>query len=265
VNDKAPKPNSEGNHWLKALSPILTYHEIAPQSSKYIYSVSSHQFEEHLRLFLELNLPSSSKIVVTFDDGKLSDHNFALPLLERHRIPATFFVTVGHIGNQVSHMNWEQLRLIASLGHSVQSHGWSHLLLTKATQSERHQELVRSKKTLEDRLGLPVASISLPGGRWNAEVLRACANAGYTHVYHSDPWKSNERQDNVEFLGRLMVRNTDSVRRLHRLLSRKSADLFRLWVQHQTKEAVKKLLGDDTYQYLWSSVGRLSRITDARQ
>jgi hypothetical protein len=31
------------------------------------------------------------------------------------------------------------------------------------------------------------------------------------------------------------------------------------------KEAVKGLLGDDTYQYLWSSMGRLSRITDARQ
>ena len=265
MTDQAPKPNREGNYWLKALSPVLTYHEIAERPSRYIYSASSRQFEEHLRLFLEMNLLSSSKIVVTFDDGKLSDHDFALPLLEKFRIPATFFVTVGHIGNQASHMNWEQVRRIASLGHSVQSHGWSHLLLTKASQSELYRELVRSKKTLEDRLGLPVASISLPGGRWNAEVLRACANAGYSQVYHSDPWSSIERRDNLEFLGRLMVRNTDSVDRLHRLLSRKRADLVRLWLQHQMKEAVKGLLGDDTYQYLWSSMGRLSRITDARQ
>ncbi len=45
------------------------------------------------------DLPKNS-VVVTFDDGYHDNYRFALPALMRHRLPATFFLTVGPIDNR---------------------------------------------------------------------------------------------------------------------------------------------------------------------
>jgi peptidoglycan/xylan/chitin deacetylase (PgdA/CDA1 family) len=241
-------------------SPILTYHIVAAERSRYIYSISSDRFEEHLSLFSQLGADDSAKVAqVTFDDGGISDYEFALPLLNKHKICATFFVASGLIEKAPGFMSWEQVCRIASAGHSVQSHGWSHLLLTRASPLELQNELEWSKKILEDRLGLPISAISLPGGRWNSRVLGACAKAGYLHVYHSDPWLPDKRIEGVNFVGRLMVRNTMSADRMRRLLLGDSKTILTLRIQHKLKQDFRRLVGDDRYHRLWRAVRRLAQ------
>lgn len=39
------------------------------------------------------NLPSKKRIAITFDDGYLNNYTIAWPILKKHNIPATFFIT----------------------------------------------------------------------------------------------------------------------------------------------------------------------------
>src|SRR5690348_4795804 len=190
---------------------VLTYHVIGPQASQYIYSATCEQFDQHLAWLGTLRDNPATKSLfpeITFDDGGTSDHLYAQPLLNKRRCRGKFFVTAGLIGNRSEFMTWDEVRSLSAEGHSVQSHGWSHLLLTRANPTELAHELETSKKQLEDRLGAEISELSLPGGRWNVAVLKACAKAGYKRVYHSNPWVKPELKYGIEFVGRLMVRNS---------------------------------------------------------
>lgn len=233
---------------------ILAYHQVVSDKAGYLYSVTSRQLEEHLRLVAALQAtpnPTGAAPRVTFDDGHLSSYRYALPLLEQARVPATFFVTAGWIGQRADFMTWEHLREAVSLGNHIQSHGWSHRFLTQCSESELRDELERSRRTLEDKLGVAVDSLSVPGGRWNHRVLGAAAAASYRRVYLSVPWMHPAQKDGVQVFGRLMVRSTMSVEHLRRWLTMKDRSLFLLTARERLKDTVKRLLGDRVYHRLW--------------
>lgn len=241
---------------------VLTYHTVAEEPSAYIYSVSCRQFDEHLAWITSLHEQSRKPVPipeVTFDDGVISDHRYALPLLSKHGCRAKFFVVAGFIGVRSDFMTWQQVREISAAGHSIQAHGMSHLLLTRANASELVSELDRSKKEIEDRLGFPVLELSLPGGRWNETVLRACAEVGFQRVYHSDPWKDPDKKYGMQFVGRLMVRNSMDVARLRAIVAREPGAILQYRTQHILKEAGKKLIGDQAYHWLWKQVAKVTR------
>ena len=108
---------------------------------------------------------------VTFDDGHISNFEFALPILQSRAIRAWFFITVGWTGRRPGYMGWNELRKLHQAGHVIGAHGWTHTLLTHCSARRLHSELVDARLTLEDKLGASVTSMSLPGGRYNRHVL----------------------------------------------------------------------------------------------
>ncbi|HTP02037.1 MAG TPA: polysaccharide deacetylase family protein, partial [Anaerolineales bacterium] len=187
---------------------VLTYHRITPEPSSYLYSVTRDQLDAHLAVVAELQDPSGpagASPRVTFDDGHRSNYDHGLDLLAKHSLRATFFVIAGWMSARDDFMSWPELRELVSLGHEVQAHGWSHRVLPGCSASELEDELLRSKRTMEDQLNVPVEAISIPHGRWDDRVLRACAAAGYRRVYISNPWMRPQQREGVELLGRYMV------------------------------------------------------------
>lgn len=90
---------------------ILLYHRIAEETFDPCgLCVSPAHFSEHLEVLasrhevvplgelvrrIAANRTSRREIALTFDDGYRDNLDVALPLLQRHRLPATFFVTSG--------------------------------------------------------------------------------------------------------------------------------------------------------------------------
>lgn len=97
---------------------ILTYHRVLDQADpmqdgdqidaacfdQQMQTVKSHftvlPLGEALSLQDEGRLPPRA-LSITFDDGYLDNHSVALPILKRHRLPATFFIATGYLGRGI--------------------------------------------------------------------------------------------------------------------------------------------------------------------
>lgn len=234
----------------------LLYHELSPEKSEYTYALATGSFEKHLQLFRRLSAEGSStlKPEITFDDGHVSNFEYALPMLSAHEVVARFFITAGWTSQRAGYMTWEQLRELEQAGQEIGAHGWSHTLLTHCTEVELTHELSDARLLLEDKLGTPVTTLSLPGGRFNRRVLDACERAGYTQVFTSIP--RAESSSSTPLMGRLNLHSDADVPWLERIFEPESPALRRLNRQYRLKEAMQRTLGDGLYAKLWALVNR---------
>jgi peptidoglycan/xylan/chitin deacetylase (PgdA/CDA1 family) len=235
---------------------FLLYHELRAERSRYSYLTTAELFRKHLDLYAQARAQQSKLLwpEITFDDGHISNHDLAAPLLASRGMTGHFFITVGWTGAKSGYMGWNELRALHAAGHSIGGHGWSHKLLTHCTDREMETELVQSRKTLEDRLGAPVTTMSLPGGRANARVLAACATAGYLRVFTSVP--SAVTAPDSFTAGRLNILGDMQPEWLAKVLDPETGTLASLERRQRTKDRMKSLLGDRLYEKIWALVNR---------
>lgn len=233
----------------------LLYHELRPGGSRYSYVIGNDAFEKHLELLVQRRRSKKSVCPeVTFDDGHRSNYEYALPMLQARNLTAQFFITVGWTGHKPGYMDWSELRALHEAGQSIGAHGWSHTLLTHCSEEELKTELGGARKTLEDKLGASITTMSLPGGRYNRRVLAACEAAGYTQVYTSIP--RSEPVSPGRMVGRLNILGSMSTEWIADVLQPQSRTLAGLGRQYKVKEAAKSLLGDRLYEKAWSVLNR---------
>ncbi len=102
-----------------------------------------------------------------------------LELFDAAGISATFFV-LGWIAERYPNL----VREIASAGHEIASHGWSHVRATEQTQVEFSKDVAKTRTLLQDCSGQPVigyraASFSFSDA--NPWVHDALAESGYRY------------------------------------------------------------------------------------
>jgi peptidoglycan/xylan/chitin deacetylase (PgdA/CDA1 family) len=183
---------------LRRRSPrgvILTYHRIAgPRHDPLLLDVSAANFDAQLSalsrtaaplpldefesLRREGRLPERA-VAVTFDDGYADNLHAAAPLLGRHEIPATMFVTAGMIGAErgfpwdeaeaglPSHraLTVEELRALAGQkGISIGAHTMTHPSLAKLAREAQAREIGDSINWLEQTTGSRVRALAYPFG-----------------------------------------------------------------------------------------------------
>ena len=240
---------------------FLLYHEVRPETSGYSYAIDRANFCRQLALCQSLRTAESRLWPeLTFDDGHASNFDLAAPALAVHAITAHFFITVGWTGKRPGYMDWPQLRELQRAGHTIGAHGWSHKLLTHCTSAELRHELDDARTALEDALGISITSMSLPGGRSNARVLETCAEAGYTHIFTSEP--KPEPMPLGRTVGRFNITGDMPPEWLAQLFAPHSPVLARIQRQHRLKQTAKTLLGDKLYAKLWAIRNRQEPDTE---
>ena len=232
------------------------YHELRAAKSDYLYAVDKDSFEKHIDLFSQIRTARSSTLwpEITFDDGHASDYEIALPILQSRGIQARFFITAGWTGVKAGYMDWSALRALLQAGQIIGAHGWSHTLLTHCDGKSLHTELVQTRSFLEDKLGTSITSLSLPGGRLNRRVLKACLEAGYTQIFTSSP--KAESLPLQQLIGRVNIRGDMKLDWIAKLLELNSPVLSSLERQHKIKMTAKSLLGDGLYEKVWAAINR---------
>jgi peptidoglycan/xylan/chitin deacetylase (PgdA/CDA1 family) len=108
-------------------------------------------------------------VVITFDDGTADFVDEALPILVRHRVPATLYVATEFIerGRPFpgggTPLSWSALAEAVSTGLvTVGSHTHTHALLDRLPEGAIHPELDRSIALIGERLGVASRHFAYP-------------------------------------------------------------------------------------------------------
>jgi peptidoglycan/xylan/chitin deacetylase (PgdA/CDA1 family) len=80
--------------------PLMPGEPTAADFDRWLVWLKEHfdvlPLDEAVQMLKEHRLPRRAA-AITFDDGYRDNHDVAAPLLEQHRLPATFFVTTGYL------------------------------------------------------------------------------------------------------------------------------------------------------------------------
>jgi len=85
------------------------------------------------------------------------------------------------------------VREIHSRGHEVASHGFHHELCSKQSRGDLKQDLVDSKKLLEDIIGAPVYGYRAPSFAINDDILTLIQECGYFYDSSYNSFKLHGR------------------------------------------------------------------------
>ncbi len=134
------------------------------------------------------NLPPRAA-VLTFDDGFESVYTRAFPVLQKYAAPATVFLVSSYIGQKNDWpgqpaavpryrlMDWPQIREMARHGIEFGGHTATHPPLDDLPSPRLREEVVASRRRLEDGLGRSVHYFAYPYGRSSPQVQAVVAGA----------------------------------------------------------------------------------------
>ena len=160
-------------------------------------------------------------VVLTFDDGYLNNITTALPILEQRGLCATMFMVTENDGDvprwgerdkeRIAAMvdalfpgneadkaratesvhatlteriaTWDELRGAPERGFEILSHTRTHPYMDAVDDAQLRDELVGSKRDLEERGFGPCNAIAWPYGMHDDRAIAAAAEAGYEGTY----------------------------------------------------------------------------------
>lgn len=197
--------NAEQNY-----ATILNFHRVN-DSDKDPLTMQTAAFEEamevigqhyrvcslqHLLQMIRQQKPLHSKtVVITFDDGYKDNFTNAAPILYKHNIPATFFITSGYINtnrifpwdeyNSIRHpnMNWDEVRELVRMGFDIGGHTVNHVNLGKVSPEEARREIVGCKEQIEREINREITAFAYPFGRKdciNNTAIKIISDAGFS-------------------------------------------------------------------------------------
>jgi peptidoglycan/xylan/chitin deacetylase (PgdA/CDA1 family) len=117
-------------------------------------------------------------VVVSFDDGYLSQYTHARPVLKRLGWPGVLNLELRNLG--AKGITEHQVRGLMADGWEVDSHTLTHPDLTTVGDAQLRNELAGSRRRLRRRFGARAAEFfCYPAGRYDARVVEAVRAAGY--------------------------------------------------------------------------------------
>lgn len=164
-------------------------------------------------------------VVITFDDGTDDWSTTVLPILERHGLPATFYVTSGFVDSELElpsdgvPATWNQLReLAASPLVTIGSHTRTHRLLRGLDEETTLAELEHCDRRIHDELGVEVRHFAYPKAvdgssaarrlvatRYRSAVLAGTSANGPNAALHGLARSPIQRDDSVGDVERKFV------------------------------------------------------------
>ena len=117
-------------------------------------------------------------VVLSFDDGYLSQVRNALPILKSRQWPGVLNLEVRNL-QPVWGIRPPGIRKLLAAGWELDAHTLTHPDLTKVGPKQLHDEVAGSREAIRTRFHVPVNFFCYPAGRYDDSVVAAVKAAGY--------------------------------------------------------------------------------------
>ena len=125
--------------------------------------------------------------IITFDAETPSHHaTLSVPELRDRNMSAAYFVVTDFL-DASNWVNRSDIEVMLEAGMRVGSHSHRHPLMTRIPPSEVREDLSASVAVLRELAATGPPMLALPGGRYDAEVLRIAGDIGFSQIFTSDP------------------------------------------------------------------------------
>jgi peptidoglycan/xylan/chitin deacetylase (PgdA/CDA1 family) len=166
------------------------YHDVSLDKSEAL-TISVEKLEEqfaylankgyktyHFKELMDLQkLPSKKSIVITFDDGYVSQMELTIPLLEKYNLKATFFVPLSYLGktdewftSSVAIMTAEQLHSLNPKTVELAFHSYYHKKYDELSEAEIDEDTRLCFESVSENRFPFVAALAYPYGKYPRET-----------------------------------------------------------------------------------------------
>jgi polysaccharide deacetylase family protein (PEP-CTERM system associated) len=112
---------------------------------------------------------------------------------KEQQVHATFFV-LGWIAQRFPAL----VREIYKRGHEIASHGYNHILCSQESSEKLKNDLIDSKKLLEDITGSPIHGYRAPNFSISTETLKVIEDCGYLYDSSFNSFSMNKRYGSLD-------------------------------------------------------------------
>jgi peptidoglycan/xylan/chitin deacetylase (PgdA/CDA1 family) len=245
--------------------PILMYHGLhddAEDAGHYhpIYSVRTVDFIRQIDYLIDSGYRSvrmgdvgaiGKRVLITFDDGDVSNVSAAVPLLSERGLVAEFFIVSDAIGKR-GRVGGDDGHKFVDAGMGVQSHGRTHRSFDDLSGAALEGELIESRAAVEAWSGERVCAVSLPGGRGGRRERLTARRLGYSYMLNSAPgvnggWTSDE------YLNRIAVTRDMPLDTFRHLVEWNGLAPYRARARYEVLQGAKRVLGGTSYERVRAS------------
>jgi peptidoglycan/xylan/chitin deacetylase (PgdA/CDA1 family) len=188
-------------------------------------------------------------VILSFDDGLISDYEKAFPILEEKGLKATFFITVENIGHP-GYMDAGQIRKMASCGMEIGSHGLQHRYLVTLPESEARREICVSKDKLEQMLGSEVHSFAPVGGHYKRWMVDFAKESGYRAFASMIPGRTLKYENEGFLFRRNHIQSHHNLSYISSLIAGERNIFIINVLRYHALALPKRILGMQTYDRL---------------
>jgi len=246
------------------MSVVLMYHALYEGDDTGLidaedlpYAVSVEQFTQQMQLlqhrrvglWAEGQLPD---VIITFDDGHISNHDLALPILKELGLNAYFFITSDFIGQRRGFCEPVHIANLAEQGMVIGAHGQTHRFFDDLSPAEALTELQACNSALARITGSDVQSMSFPGGRFSSETLIECGKTSLKLLFGSEFGAVSS----ANVINRIAIRRSTNLDEFSRIINEDKQFYFTQTAKHRCKRLLKRVVGNNLYHGLYRLLSR---------
>lgn len=227
------------NHFIPT-GFIVLYHRVANAvNDPHLLCVSPENFKVQVAFFKEnfkvmpivqlvqeirYGKLKRNSLAITFDDGYADNLHNAIPILKEYNIPATIFITMDSVGQELFYwdkdnpnaghpLDLDELKeLIKADLVEIGAHTLTHPCLSKLSIEDQKKEISESKENLEKIINIPIAGLAYPfGGQdsFTKQTVDLVKEAGFQYACANIHERVTNRSD-LYVLPRFIARNWDA-------------------------------------------------------